>query len=125
MQKRRSISGSRFYGKPLRQPMHRTWRLNSALQERVRGAIRGAAARESLLHPSPSKSAQRRIRKRLVAAYIRRFGTDAFVIRFCAERFPAGKAGNWLPSGYAWWRERALGRVPQRGAWPTEPKEAE
>ena len=124
MQKRRSVSGSRFYGRPLRHPLHQTFCLNSGAQETVRGAIRGAAAREALLHPSPAKAAQRRIRKRLVAAYIRRFGLDAFVIHFSAKRIPVRKAGNWLASGYAWWRERALGHVPQRDAWPPEPKEA-
>jgi len=63
---------SRFYGLPNRHPSHKPWRLQIKSREALRGAIRGAAARERLLYPSQAKAMQRRIRLRLVAAYIRR-----------------------------------------------------
>ena len=73
---------SRFYGQPLRYTNHKPWRLATLPKERVRGAIRGAANRERLLHPSPARAIQRRIRYRLIAAYRRRFG---FPFVLCAR----------------------------------------
>jgi hypothetical protein len=105
---------SRFYGLPQRHINHKPWRLANLPQERVRGAIRGAASRERLLHPSPAKALQRRIRFRLLAAYRRRFGEDSFVLAMSAPKFRTRAARFWLPSGYAWWKERLLGRFPQR-----------
>ena len=117
-----SISGSAFYGVPVRHIAHKRWRLLVAPRESVRGAVRGAATRECLLHASSAKSAQRRIRKRLVAAYVRRFGFDEFVSRFIASRIASRKKSNWLPGGYASWREQIFGRVPERDDWPPLPK---
>lgn len=105
---------SQFYGHPLRHASHKPWRLALLSQERVRGAIRGAANRERLLHPSSSKSTQRRIRLRLVAVYCRRFGRDPFSDALSVRRFKAKAIRFWLPSGYAWWKERLLGQMPQR-----------
>jgi hypothetical protein len=50
------------------------------------GAIPGAAARETLLYPSQAKAAQRKIRLRLVAAYVHRFGSDEFSAQFSHPR---------------------------------------
>lgn len=105
---------SQFYGRPLRHINHKPWRLALLPQERVRGAIRGAANRERLLHPSSTKSVQRRIRFRLLAAYRRRFGHDPFVSALSVPRFKVNATRFWLPSGYAWWKERLLGQLPQR-----------
>jgi hypothetical protein len=55
---------------------------------------------------------------RLVAAYLRRFGADEFAQRFNIPRIPPRERSNWLPGGYAWWRERLLGRIPQSRNWP-------
>jgi hypothetical protein len=95
-----------FYGYPRTHLSHKPWHLRTAPRETVRGAIRGAAARERLLYPSPAKAAQRRIRLRLVAAYVRRFGTDEFALQFGEPKMPPQARSNWLPNGYAWWRER-------------------
>jgi hypothetical protein len=105
---------SQFYGIPHRHINHKPWRLARLSQEGVRGAIRGAASRERLLHSSSAKAVQRRIRFRLLAAYRRRFGEDSFVRDMAAPRFSTRAARFWLPSGYAWWKERLFGRVPQR-----------
>jgi len=107
---------SRFFGKALRHRGHKPWRMSHVPRENARGAIRGAAARERALHPSPAKAVQRRIRLRLVAAYIRRFGTDDFALKFSSARIAPLARSNWLPGGYAWWRERLFGRLPLRGA---------
>ncbi len=95
-----------FYGYPRRQRNQMPWRFQHAPRETVRGAIRGVAARERLLFPSPAKSAQRRRRLRLVAAYVRRFGHDEFVAQYAHARLSAPRSSNWLPGGFAWWRER-------------------
>ena len=105
---------SQFYGRPLRHANHKPWRLARLAQERVRGAIRGAANRERLLHPSSAKSTQRRIRFRLLAAYRLRFGNDEFVSALSVPRFKAKAIRFWLPAGYAWWKERLFGQRPQR-----------
>src|SRR5689334_6679098 len=99
---------SSFYGLPHRHLSHKPWRLLNKSREAVRGAVRGAAARERLLHPSASKAAQRRIRLRLVEFYIRRFGEDDFAHKFKAPRLAPRSRSNWLPGGYAWWRDRIL-----------------
>jgi len=114
----RSPSGSRFNGKPLRHIGHKPYRLALASLESFRGKIRGAASREWLLHPSPAKSAQRRIRKRLLVAYERRFGADTFSQRFNLHRMPSRPRSNWLSGGYAWWRERLLNRRGTASEWP-------
>ena len=111
----RAMPSSRFYGHPQRHLSHKPWRLQSRPRESVRGAIRGAASRERLLHPSPAKAAQRRIRVRLVTAYIRRFGRDEFSSKYSSTKLAPVQRSNWLPGGYAWWRERILGRLPSRG----------
>jgi len=85
---------------------HKPWRLAKIKRERFRGAIRGAAVRERRLYPSPAKSQQRKIRQRLVGAYIRRFGLDEFAVSFSRDRMELPAQSNWLPNGYAWWRER-------------------
>jgi len=95
-----------FYGHPLRHLNHKPWRLQHAPRETVRGAIRGAAARERRLFPSPAKLAQRRLRLRLVAAYVKRFGHDEFVTQFGQARAQPRGRNSWLPGGFAWWRER-------------------
>jgi hypothetical protein len=105
---------SRFYGRIARHASHKPWRLAHMPQESVRGAIRGAANRERLLHPSPAKAVQRRVRFRLLAAYRSRFGVDAFYNSLSVPRFKQRVAQFWLPGGYAWWKERLLGRRPQR-----------
>ncbi len=104
---------SLFYGLPNRHPSHMPWRLQHKSRDAVRGAIRGAAALECLLHPSQAKAMQRRIRVRLVGAYIRRFGMDEFSVKFSASKVVSQSTNNWLRSGYAWWRERIFGRVPE------------
>ena len=121
---RSSISGSRFRGTPGRYASQKHWRLLVKPRETIRGLIRGAAARETLLHPSPAKSAQRRIRRRLVAAYVRRFGADEFSIRFSSTRIAPRKRSHWLPGGYAWWRERALGASAKPANSPIASNEA-
>jgi len=105
---------SSFYGLPHRHLSHKPWRLQGNSRETVRGAVRGAAARERLLHPSASKWAQRRTRLRLIQVYIRRFGEDEFALKFKAARLPPRPRANWLPGGYASWRERILEQKPQR-----------
>jgi len=95
-----------FYGFPLAHLNHKPWRLRTIPKESVRGTIRGAAARESLLFPSPAKATQRKIRQRLVTAYIRRFGVDEFSEQFSVARFPPQIQSNWLPGGYGHWRDR-------------------
>jgi len=96
-----------FYAYPLSHLNHKPWRLAKIPRETFRGAIRGAAARERLLYPSPAKAAQRKIRQRLVATYVRRFGPDEFAAQFSHEKMqPQAASSNWLPGGYAYWRER-------------------
>lgn len=109
------VPASRFYGLPLRHRSHKPWQLQSKSRENVRGAIRGAATRERLLHPSSAKAMQRRIRLRLVAAYVHRFGLDEFAAKLSTPKVTPRQRGNWLPAGYAWWRERIFGWKPQRG----------
>ena len=82
-------------------------------KEQVRGTVRGAAQRERLLHPSPAKTVQRRTRIRLLAAYTLRFGADEFSTSLGKPRFKRTAPVFWLPTGYAWWKERVLGRKPQ------------
>ena len=100
---------SRFYGLPFRHVSQKPWRLQIKPQEIVRGVVRGAAARERLLHPSSAKAAQRRLRVRLVAAYVRRFGMDAFALKFSVPKVEPQRRSNWLSGGYAWWRDRIPG----------------
>ena len=105
---------SRFYAHATRRREHKPGWLVRESKERVRGAIRGAAQRERLLHPSPAKSMQRRIRFRLLEAYGRRFGEDEFFQALGRKRFAVRALRFWLPGGYAWWKERALGQRPTR-----------
>lgn len=95
-----------FYGLPSTHLNHKPWRLKTLPRESVRGVIRGAATREQLLYPSPAKAVQRKIRQRLVAAYMRRFGVDDFSKKFNVPKMPSRQRGNWLPGGYAYFRER-------------------
>ena len=97
---------SRFYRIPFRHLSQKPWRLQFKPRETVRGVVRGAAARERLLHPSPAKAAQRRLRVRLVAAYIRRFGMDDFALKFNVQKVEPQRRSNWLSGGYASWRDR-------------------
>lgn len=108
------LYGSKFYGLPNRHVDHKPWRLQSRTREGVRGAIRGAVIRERLLHPSSAKALQRRIRLRLLAAYVRRFGHDEFSIQLGVPRIARKRTSNWLSRGYAWWRDRIFGRKPAR-----------
>jgi hypothetical protein len=103
-----------FYACPLPQLNHKPWRLARIPRENFRGAIRGAAARERLLYPSPAKAMQRKIRRRLVTAYVRRFGPDEFAAQFGEAKIQAQPRSNWLPNGYAWWRERIKSAGVQR-----------
>ena len=105
-----------FHGYPLRHLNHKPWRLQHAPRETVRGAIRGASARERLLFPSPAKSAQRRLRLRLVTAYVKRFGHDEFVSQYGQARVQPRGPNNWLPGGFAWWRERFTRKPQSEGA---------
>jgi hypothetical protein len=105
-----------FYAYPLPNRNHKPWRLAKIPRETFRGAIRGAAARERLIYPSPAKAAQRKIRRRLVAAYVRRFGVDDFAVQFSHARIQIRARSNWLPGGYAWWRER-IKSSPHRARW--------
>jgi hypothetical protein len=100
-----------FYGLPTKHLGHKPWRLAFAKRESVRGVIRGAAARERLLHPSPAKAMQRRTRIRLVQAYIGRFGQDEFTQLFMASRMKPISKGNWLSRGFAYWRNRVQGAL--------------
>ncbi|MBI5334167.1 MAG: hypothetical protein HZB72_06200 [Burkholderiales bacterium] len=97
---------SRFFGLPSRQVCAVSWRLGMKRQEAVRGLIRGVAARERLLHPSAARAMQRRIRLRLVRAYVRRFGDDAFAAVYGARRLARPSVRRWLTRGYAHWRGR-------------------
>jgi hypothetical protein len=105
---------SRFYAYVLKDVRHNWWHLTMSSKEATRGIVRGAAHRERLLHPSAAKSMQRLRRKRLVAAYIRRFGEDSFGSSLSVDRFAKRHPSFWLHGGYAWWRERLLGRHPMR-----------
>lgn len=105
---------SKFYARRTKQKLHQQRWLDRMSQERFRGVVRGAAQRERLLHPSAAKSMQRRTRVRLVASYIRRFGSDDFSRSLGQHRFATRATLFWLPSGYAWWKERVLGHGPER-----------
>jgi hypothetical protein len=111
---RAPVPASKFRGRPRRHLNHKPWRLRKLPREYLRGAIRGAAARERLLHPSAARQMQRRIRLRLVRAYELRFGRDAFVTKFAIAKIAPLPRSNWLAGGYAWWRERIFGRRPAR-----------
>src|SRR5688572_1817876 len=94
-----------FYGKPSRHLNQQPWRMRSLPRENVRGVVRGAAARERLLFPSPAKALQRKRCKLFVAAYARRFGKDEFAVKFSVAKISSMPGGNWLPGGYAWFRD--------------------
>lgn len=108
------VPASKFSGRPRRHLNHKPWRIRIIFREFLRGAIRGAAARERLLHPSAARRMQRRIRHRLVRAYELRFGHDAFVDKFAVAKVAPLPRSNWLPGGYAWWRERIFDLHPAR-----------
>jgi hypothetical protein len=105
---------SKFYAAALKQPNYQQGRLRRMAKEQVRGAVRGAAHRERLLHPSPGKAIQRRTRVRLLAAYIQRFGEDEFSASLGQSRFKKHAPRFWLATGYARWKERMLGKKPHR-----------
>ena len=105
---------SKFHAQPIKRRNHQQGRLSRLPKEQVRGAIRGAAHRERLLHPSPAKSIQRRTRFRLLAAYVHRFGQDEFSTSLGQPRFEKFATLFWLPTGYAWWKERVFGKKLKR-----------
>ena len=75
-------------------------------QESIRGVIRGVCFRERALYPSPAKSAQRRLRKRLLSSYRRRFGEDDFYTERLVDKLPKLHRQAWLERKYATWRPR-------------------
>jgi len=91
------------------------WKQTLSKKESFRGAIRGASHRERLLHPSPAKAAQRRIRSKLLRSYALRFGQDEF---FAQMNFwkelprPGGKF--WIRRRFAHWKVRLLGKTQPR-----------
>ena len=82
------------------------WRVLAEGKEGLRGLIRGATVRERGLVPGPIRSRQRRLRHRLVAVYLRRFGRDDFVASLNLAKLGRPPRRNWLPRGYAHWRAR-------------------
>ena len=75
-------------------------------KERLRGVIRGNAARERGLVPGAVKARVRRQRWRLNAVYTKRFGAEEFLVPFTETRLHTLSARKWLSRGYAFWRAR-------------------
>ena len=82
------------------------WYTFHAPKESLRGVIRGVCFRERALFQSPSKAIQRRLRKRLIHTYFKRFGADDFYAERAVERLPKLHRQKWLKGGYAKWRDR-------------------
>ena len=79
----------------------------------TRGASRRRASRATS-SPVVGKIHARRIRFRFLAAYVRRFGQDEFSSSLGQPRFEKYTTVFWLHTGYAYWKERVLGKKPKR-----------
>jgi hypothetical protein len=74
-------------------------------QSSLQSVIRGTLLRE--LRASPEKKrAIRRIRARLIAIYVTRFGQDVFEGKILKTVIPRHARDFWLERGYAYWRNR-------------------
>lgn len=87
---------------------HKQWFVQSRPQKWLQGAIRGIEVRERVLEHSLRGWRFRRTRKRLLAVYYSRFGEDTFYRYHVALKLPVRAKSNWLPNGYAHWRERII-----------------
>lgn len=86
---------------------HMSWYLALASREALRGVIRGSTTREQGLIPGPVRTRVRRRRLRLLGAYARRFGEDAFYRQRNQPRAGVLPRSTWLGRAFATWR---LGR---------------